>query len=129
MAEPGPKWTVFLSKVGADSGRRKWAALEAKSNFFVRKSPANPKKNGCFESGQFSFKSAHAVLTKKGDSSKREILLIFIKNNDTAGQLPSWRSWLARQSHNLKVVSSSLTEGILFFFSLQDLFKITQICM
>ena len=25
---------------------------------------------------------------------------------------PSWRSWLARQSHNLKVVSSSLTEGI-----------------
>ena len=26
---------------------------------------------------------------------------------------PSWRSWLARQSHNLKVVSSSLTEGIL----------------
>ena len=28
---------------------------------------------------------------------------------------PSWRSWLARQSHNLKVVSSSLTEGILFF--------------
>ena len=28
-------------------------------------------------------------------------------------QLPSWRSWLARQSHNLKVVSSSLTEGIL----------------
>ena len=30
------------------------------------------------------------------------------------GQLPSWRSWLARQSHNLKVVSSSLTEGIYF---------------
>ena len=33
---------------------------------------------------------------------------------------PSWRSWLARQSHNLKVVSSSLTEGIFcleFFFS------------
>ena len=29
-------------------------------------------------------------------------------------QKPSWRSWLARQSHNLKVVSSSLTEGILF---------------
>ena len=28
---------------------------------------------------------------------------------------PSWRSWLARQSHNLKVVSSSLTEGILLF--------------
>ena len=26
---------------------------------------------------------------------------------------PGWRSWLARQSHNLKVVSSSLTEGIL----------------
>lgn len=29
---------------------------------------------------------------------------------------PSWRSWLARQSHNLKVVSSSLTEGIFIFF-------------
>ena len=29
---------------------------------------------------------------------------------------PSWRSWLARQSHNLKVVSSSLTEGILKIF-------------
>ena len=27
---------------------------------------------------------------------------------------PSWRSWLARQSHNLKVVSSSLTEGIFY---------------
>ena len=32
------------------------------------------------------------------------------------GQKPSWRSWLARQSHNLKVVSSSLTEGIFHFF-------------
>ena len=28
---------------------------------------------------------------------------------------PSWLSWLERQSHNLKVVSSSLTEGIDFF--------------
>ena len=32
---------------------------------------------------------------------------------DEKVQKPSWRSWLARQSHNLKVVSSSLTEGIL----------------
>ena len=29
---------------------------------------------------------------------------------------PSWLSWLERQSHNLKVVSSSLTEGIFYFF-------------
>ena len=27
---------------------------------------------------------------------------------------PSWLSWLERQSHNLKVVSSSLTEGMIF---------------
>ena len=33
---------------------------------------------------------------------------------------PSWRSWLARQSHNLKVVSSSLTEGILLFLPRAD---------
>ena len=38
------------------------------------------------------------------------------------GQLPSWRSWLARQSHNLKVVSSSLTEGILSFAAIDFIF-------
>ena len=41
-----------------------------------------------------------------------------VSNVLVQGQLPSWRSWLARQSHNLKVVSSSLTEGILFFVCL-----------
>ena len=42
------------------------------------------------------------------------------------GQKPSWRSWLARQSHNLKVVSSSLTEGIFLIFriSLQCIFRL-----
>ena len=29
--------------------------------------------------------------------------------------VPSWLSWLERQSHNLKVVSSSLTEGKIFW--------------
>ena len=37
---------------------------------------------------------------------------------------PSWRSWLARQSHNLKVVSSSLTEGIL-----KKIYKISEILL
>ena len=42
-------------------------------------------------------------------------------------QKPSWRSWLARQSHNLKVVSSSLTEGILLHFLLHKKYK--EICL
>ena len=42
-------------------------------------------------------------------------------------QKPSWRSWLARQSHNLKVVSSSLTEGILLHFLLHK--KNNEICL
>ena len=35
-----------------------------------------------------------------------------VKETCAVNHQPSWRSWLARQSHNLKVVSSSLTEGI-----------------
>ena len=42
-------------------------------------------------------------------------ILVLVPMISRCGQLPSWRSWLARQSHNLKVVSSSLTEGILSF--------------
>ena len=40
-------------------------------------------------------------------------MTMFLNHTTVPGrdQLPSWRSWLARQSHNLKVVSSSLTEG------------------
>ena len=34
---------------------------------------------------------------------------------NTIRSVPSWLSWLERQSHNLKVVSSSLTEGKNFF--------------
>ena len=45
-------------------------------------------------------------------------ILVLVLMISCSGQLPSWRSWLARQSHNLKVVSSSLTEGILFFVCL-----------
>ena len=43
---------------------------------------------------------------------------------DEKVQKPSWRSWLARQSHNLKVVSSSLTEGILFFRKPKTMIKL-----
>ena len=46
------------------------------------------------------------------------------------GQKPSWRSWLARQSHNLKVVSSSLTEGILFYVIFElNCFGSKEICL
>ena len=50
---------------------------------------------------------------------------------DYTAQKPSWRSWLARQSHNLKVVSSSLTEGILLlrYFRTQKQFSTEKYCL
>ena len=51
----------------------------------------------------------------KIDTKFHKKWLIYEPKVKCHGQKPSWRSWLARQSHNLKVVSSSLTEGILFF--------------
>ena len=55
----------------------------------------------------------------KGWTEILEIAILFLVSkfpafiNETIEGVyqPSWRSWLARQSHNLKVVSSSLTEG------------------
>ena len=58
--------------------------------------------------------------SQRADNEIHLLLLLlyclkYIMDLNMIRSVPSWLSWLERQSHNLKVVSSSLTEGKNFF--------------
>ena len=95
----------------------------AYNHFFIQYSttfPLTNKTNVNSKTSDYIFTLSELEL--RNTPFLREQILESDSHISVCDQLPSWRSWLARQSHNLKVVSSSLTEGI-YFWSPKTYFK------
>ena len=76
---------------------------------------------------QRNTRKKNSIVKEAKNTSRRELkstpsadgFSLFDTTNETTSRItrrPEWLSWLERQSHNLKVVSSSLTSGRPFLF-------------